>query len=93
LKQLHRGRLPKEIVERVKAWSGYYGRAAVSRLILVEFRDLPALEELREVPELHECLTPFPAGERALAVVAEEKLDQVREVLARLGVEVEAIHE
>jgi hypothetical protein len=89
LARLHRGRLPKEVVERVKAWGGYYGRATVAQLTLLEFRDTAALEELRKDPVLRERLTPFPAGDRALAVVQEEHLEQIRAVLARLGVEVE----
>lgn len=89
LARLHRGRLPKEVAERVKAWGGYYGRATVARLTLLEFRDAAALEGLRKDPVLREQLTPFPAGERALAVVREEDLEQVRAALARLGVVVE----
>ena len=33
-------------------------------------------------------LTPFPAGDRALAIVPAEQLAQVKEILARFGVSV-----
>ncbi|MDR7476061.1 MAG: helicase-associated domain-containing protein [Armatimonadota bacterium] len=88
LRQLHRGPFPSELAEQVKAWGGYYGHAAVETLTLIEFRDQAALEELRQHSALRAYLTPFPAGDRALAVVPAEKLAQVKEILARFGVRV-----
>ncbi len=86
LGRLHRGPFPSKLAEQIKAWGGYYGDAAVETLTLIEFRDWSALEELGEHPELQACLTPFPAGERALAIVPAEKLAQIKEILARFGV-------
>ncbi len=88
LSRLHRGTLPEVLVERVKAWGGYYGDAAAETLTLVEFADPEALEELLERPDLQALLTPFPAGKRALAVVPGERLAELREILAGLGVRV-----
>ncbi len=88
LNKLHRGPFPSTLVEQIKAWGGYYGQAAVETLTLIEFRDQAALDELREHPELQAHLTPFPAGDRALAIVSVEKLAQVKEILARFGVRV-----
>ena len=88
LGRLHRGPLPKGLVEWIKAQGGYYGHAAAETLTLIEFRDQATLEELREHPKLRVLLTPFPAGNRALAVVPANKLPQVQEILAHLGVHV-----
>ena len=38
--------------------------------------------------ELKELLTPFPAGDRALAVVDPEQVSAVSAIFAELGVEV-----
>jgi len=88
LGRLQRGALPDAIVERVKAWGGYYGDAATQTLTLVEFGDPEALDELLQRPDLQGLLTPFPAGRRALAVVPGERLAEVKEILAGLGVRV-----
>jgi hypothetical protein len=90
LRKLHRGRLPQNIVEQVKAWSGYYGAATVGTMTLFEFRDQATLAELRQLPELKDLLQPFPAGNRALAVVDGEQVTAVQSVLARLGVKITA---
>ncbi|MFO7684082.1 MAG: helicase-associated domain-containing protein [Chloroflexota bacterium] len=90
LKKLNRGRLPKHLVEQIRAWGGYYGSAAVGTLTLFEFRDQETLAELRDLPELRELLQPFAAGNRALAVVAEEEVTAVHAILSRLGVQVVA---
>jgi hypothetical protein len=80
--------LPKKLVEQIRAWGGYYGNANAATVTLIEFRDRDALEGLRQHPELKAYLLPFPAGDRALASVPEEKLAEVKEILARLGVSV-----
>ncbi len=90
LRRLHRGPFPDSLAERIKAWGGYYGHAAAETLTLIEFQDLTALEELRQHPQLRAYLTPFPAGDRALAIIPTEKLNEVKEVLARFGVRVRA---
>ena len=88
LRNLHRGPLPDTLADQIKAWGGYYGRAAAETLTLIEFRDQATLDELRAQPELGAHLTAFRAGERALAVVSEGDLAQVKEILARLGIRV-----
>lgn len=88
LERLHRGALPDDLVVQVKAWGRYYGDVTVGSLTLIEFRDRMTLEELMARPELDAYLTPFPAGERALAVVSADDLPQVRQILSQLGVEV-----
>lgn len=88
LRALHRGPFPEKLVEQIKAWGGYYGHASAETLTLIEFRDQATLDELRAHPELATSLRPFPAGDRALAVVPETKLAQVEAILADLGVHV-----
>jgi len=88
LAALHRGELPASVQERVRAWGGYYGDAAVQTLTLIEFQGTATLEALRADPELGRYLLPFAAGERALAVVPEQKLAELREALARFGVSI-----
>lgn len=88
LRKLHRGRLPKTIVEQVKAWGSYYGSATVGTMTLFEFRDQETLAELCQHPELKDLLQPFPAGKRALAVVDGEMVAAVHTILARLGVKI-----
>lgn len=88
LRKLHRGRLPKTIVEQVKAWGSYYGSATVGTMTLFEFRDQETLAELCQHPELKELLQPFPAGKRALAVVDGEMVAAAHTILARLGVKI-----
>jgi hypothetical protein len=87
--KLHRGILSQELVDQIKAWGNYYGDAAVESVILVEFRDRATLDELRKNPDLQTLLTPFPAGNRALAVVSQDKLQEIQEILARFGVSVQ----
>ncbi|MGD1991876.1 MAG: helicase-associated domain-containing protein [Anaerolineae bacterium] len=89
LDRLHRGPLPEDLVAKIKAWGRYYGDAATETVTLIEFRDRMTLQELSARPELASYLTPFVAGERALAVVSAEDLPRVREVLNQLGVEVQ----
>jgi hypothetical protein len=53
--------------------------------ILIEFRDQEALDELRQHPDLKSYLTPFPADNRALAIVPGDQLAEVEAILAQLG--------
>ena len=84
--RLARGPLPTPVVERIRRWGGYYGAAAIETLTLVEMRDLQALAELRQDAVLRDLLTPFPAGDRALAVVPTERIAALEARLAELGV-------
>ncbi len=88
LQQLNRGALPPEIVTRVKSWGGYYGAVALETLTLIEFQDAEIMAELMNYPRLHGALTPFAADNRTLAIVAADKLSQVKTVLAGLGISV-----
>ena len=55
---------------------------------LIEFQDKATLEQMRQNPELAPHLTPFPVGERALAIIAKGKLKIVKQALTQLGVRV-----
>lgn len=88
LRKLHRGPLPDELVTQIQSWGGYYGQAAIETLTLIEFQDQPILQDLSKHPDLQPHLTPFSAGNRALAVVSTEKLVEVKEILARFGIRI-----
>jgi hypothetical protein len=88
LGKLQRGALPDALVEQIKAWGGYYGNADAETLTLIEFTSRAILDELIRRPDLRPFLTCFSSGERAFAVVADGKLMQVKEILARYGVNV-----
>lgn len=89
LVKLHRGTLPRSLVDQIKAWGGYYGDAAVETLSLIEFSDPGALDELRENADLRQLLTPFPAGHGTLAIVPTDRLAEVKESLIRFGVQLQ----
>ncbi|MCP5097837.1 MAG: hypothetical protein GY943_20000, partial [Chloroflexi bacterium] len=91
LRKLNRGQLPKPIVTQIKAWGGYYGPATVGTMTLFEFRNHETLTELCKLSELKELLQPFPAGERALAVVSEEQVTAVQSILTQLGVKITSL--
>jgi len=85
---LHRGVLPEALVADIKRWGSYYGQAAIEALTLVEFDSRDHLQELVAVPALAAYLTPFAAGERALAVVKSADLPAVERIVNELGVKV-----
>ncbi len=88
LKQVHRGEIPQPLVMRLKAWGKYYGGAKLGTLTLIEFRDEQARAELLDDPELKQCLDPFDAGKRPLALVRADSLEHVKALLAERGVEI-----
>lgn len=86
LGKLQRGELPAAVVTLVKQWGAYYGQVGTASVTLLEFRDPQALQELLTHPELQPYLTPFAAGNRALAVVPAKQLATVKRLLQTLGV-------
>lgn len=86
LRKLQRGELPAAVVTLVKQWGAYYGAAGATNITLLEFRDPQALQELLTHPALQSYLTPFAAGNRALAVVPAKQLAAVKHILQTLGV-------
>ena len=86
LEKLQRGKLPEPVAIMVKKWGGYYGRAAVDTLTLIEFSSREIVDELLEHPRLKPFLMPFATNDRALVVVAPDHLEQVKNELAELGV-------
>lgn len=86
LGKLQRGELPAAVVTLIKQWGAYYGQAGAANVTLLEFRDPQALQELLTHPELQPYLTPFAAGNRALAVVPAKQLATVKRILQTLGV-------
>jgi hypothetical protein len=90
MRKLQRGTLPSVIGEQVKKWGAYFGDASVETVTLVEFRDQQALAELRQIATLQDLLIPFPAGDRALAMIPAARLSEVEQILTDLGANVKA---
>lgn len=82
----HRGPLPSELAEQVKACGGYFGRAAGEALTLIALSDQAALNESGSDTEVRALLTPFLAADRSLAVVPVGELAEVKRILVRFGV-------
>ncbi len=81
------GALPPWLPERIKAWSGHYGDAALHRVVLLEFQDKDTLSELRRDKQLARKIKAFhPRG--VLATVHPDDLDELRALLAEYGIEV-----
>lgn len=88
LERLCRGPLPAGLPQQIRAWGGYYGHAAIEQqVVLIEFRDRETLQELCADPAFEGLLSPFAAGERALAVVPAGRVQQVRNLLKQYGVD------
>jgi hypothetical protein len=86
LGRLQRGSLPESVVADIKRWGGFYGKVGVATLTLLEFESKLHLADVCAHPALHEWLTVFPAGERALALAPSDRLAAIEAVLAELGV-------
>jgi len=86
LQTLHIGPLSHWVQVKVRAWGNYYGDAAIQALILVQVRDQETLRQLLQEPEVAQVLAPFKAdGKKALAVVAPQDLESLRELFAERG--------
>ena len=83
------GEVPAGLRRRIKAWGGHYGNARLQRMVLLQFRDQAALDELLAEPELASHLTPFkPESRLGMAAVAEKDVSLIRQLLAERGVDV-----
>ena len=89
LKRLSKEPLSKKLILNLKAWSNYYGDAKQDKLILIEFRDNKARDELCKDADLRDYLTAFK-GNRPLAVVSEQHLDLVNARLKERGVKIDS---
>jgi len=84
------GPVPPALVTQIKAWGNYYGDGAMSQVTLLEVRDMGVLNELCADPELAPFIKPFEAGQRAIAIVDPQHVDEVRVLLTRRGIELKA---
>ena len=87
LKRLSKEPLSSQLVLNLKAWTHYYGDAKQAQLILIEFRDNKARDELCNDPDLREFLTPFK-GNRPIAVISNEHAALVSERLKMRGINI-----
>jgi hypothetical protein len=90
LRAVNVGPVPPALVTQIKAWGNYYGDGAMSQVTLLQVRDKGVLKELFADPELAYFLMPFEAGQRAMALVDPEHVDEVRALLAQRGIGVRA---
>jgi len=90
LRAINVGPVPPALVTQIKAWGNYYGDGAMSQVTLLQVRDMGVLKELCADPELASFIKPFEAGQRAMALVDPEHVDEVRALLARRGIGVRA---
>ena len=89
LAALQRGPLPHAAVKQIRAWGHYYGDAAMQTVTLIQVQDAKTLNELLAEPEIRAYLRPFvPDPARALALLDAGDLDQLREILARYGIDI-----
>lgn len=86
LNLLQRGPLPPALITQLKNWGQYHGTATVQTLTLVEFQEKNVLQEILANTELRPYFTPFPAGERALAVITAENLPHLEQLLTQFGI-------
>lgn len=89
LQPLHQGPLNAALVTQIKTWGGYYGNASIKHVTLLELKNDEVLRELADDPIIGPLIVPFqPSG--ALAIIREEDMDRLREVLEERGMEVES---
>ncbi len=88
LTHIHVGPLPPKLINKLKAWSKYYGDARQENLILIEFETPRTYRQLLEDPELEKYLTPFKANGRFLATIHPLHIETVHALLAERGVEI-----
>jgi hypothetical protein len=81
------GQVPPALVTQIKAWGNYYGNGAMAQVTLLELRDKGVLKELCADPELAPFIKPFEAGQRAMAIVDSQHMDEVRTLLAQRGID------
>ena len=92
LRKMNGRPLPKEIETRVLIWSGFFGNVRVMRVTLIQFRDSDALKAARKLPGLSRALKEFPyAPGKGLAVVHDDKLQEIISRLEEHGIQVEVV--
>ncbi len=78
--------------KRLKSWGGYFGNGETAEVRLLHLKRKDALDELRNADaDLHRWLRPL-AGDGNLAVVNQAHWQEVLELLATWGVEIEPDH-
>lgn len=88
LASIHLGPLPQPLINKLKAWSKYYGDARQESLILIEFENAKNYQELLNDPDLNSYLKPFPANGRFLATIHPLHIETVHALLAERGIDI-----
>lgn len=90
LQRLNQGVMPEKFILKMKAWTEYYGHAQEETVILLEFRDKAARDELVADPALRGLLSPFRSADRALAAAHPDHLAEVHALLAERGIPIQS---
>ena len=88
LRALSIGPLPPRFDIKIKAWAGHFGKARMQTLTLLQFDNNKVLDELLDDTDVGPLLTRFVTADpsRALAVVHEDDIEPLRQLLAERGV-------
>lgn len=86
LEELTGASLPSRWQTRLRAWTGYFGRARVAHVRLLQFENDTVLDELRSLdPRLKRWLRPLPDAP-GYATVADTHWDELQHILGEMGI-------
>jgi len=87
LASLSQSPLAAPLVDRIKAWGGYYGSAGMAQITLMEFQSRDVLDELLKMADLRLRLRSLN-DKQPLAIVTEKDLAPVKKTLECLGISI-----
>lgn len=88
LAQLNAGPVPPAVENRIRGWAGFYGKASLSAVHLLELSSAEVLTNLLKDSEVGPYLTPIEGSAKPLALVQADHLKNVRAILVERGVEI-----
>jgi hypothetical protein len=87
IKRVLRGEFPLALEQRLRAWAGHYGEAALEETILLRVKGGETLKELLADPEIGPLLRPLEAPEVGVtARVKPKDLERLRQILDERGI-------
>lgn len=88
LAQLHDGPLPPAIEQSIRGWAGFYGKATLQTVHLLELSNAEVLDNLLDDAEVGAYLTPIEGSAKPIALVQAEQAERIRAILIERGVDV-----